>query len=538
MKMKYILSSLMMMGALGFASCDDQLDQIQHGVDSVDSYYKTDADAESAVTSVYGAAMAVYGYQYSVKMALADDAWTGGGGHADGLYQLGDLVYDEAESNITGLYQYLYNVVYAANIMLDNVQDDSPLKKQYLAEAKVLRAYAYFDLVTLWGTPPLITAPLKPGEYQQPNTPTADIWAQIEQDLNEAISSGALREKASVTEANGSYRVTKQFAQALLGKAYLFQKKYAEAASMLDNVIKSGKYELYAMPGSNENLENLCVESGEDNRESIFEFNYYRDISTPNVYQLPFASWAWAVFLGWRTSDRININGSPVQTQWGIHFASWGRWNPCKDLYDAFVQEEGEDGYRLRATIVTLNELLENGANYYTDLNDNEGYYQWKYRFETKSSMNLFWSSNNFRVMRLGEVYLLAAEAYIQSGNAAKGAEYINKIRERARVAAKATGTMDELKLEKRLEMAYDATRFQDLQRWGLQEALASWKGKGYPSVAMKFAADGKTPVFEGPSQVYWTQTAGSYSAKVDLLPFPQKEINTNPNCVQQAAWQ
>ena len=137
--------------------------------------------------------------------------------------------------------------------------------------------------------------------------------------------------------------------------------------------------------------------------------------------------------------------------------------------------------------------------------------------------------------MRLGEIYLLAAEAYIQSGNSTKGAEYINAVRDRARVATRATGTMDELKLEKRLEMAYDATRFQDLQRWGLQEALASWKGKQYPSVKMEYS--GGKPVFN-PDHIYWTKTAGSYSAKVDLLPFPQSEMNTNPNCVQQTAWQ
>lgn len=535
MKMKNILSVILLTGVAALTSCEDRLDQIEHGVDSIDSYYKTDDDAESALTSVYGAAMQVYGYQYTVKMSLADEIWTGGGGHNDGPYLLGDLTYDEAESNITGLYQYLYKIVYAANIMLANVEENTDAKKQYCAEAKVLRAYTYFDLVTLWGTPPLITEPLANGDYQQPNSTPEAIWAQIESDLTSAIESGALTEKSSVDQENGSYRVTKQFAQALLGKAYLWQGKYSEAASMLDNVINSGKYKLYALPGSGEELENLCQESGEDNCESIFEFNWYRDITQPSIYGAPFVTWAWGVFLGWRTSDRINCGA--LNPEWDIHTASWGRYNPRKALYDAFVAEEGEDGYRLNATIITLKKLIENGATYYNDLNDNEGYYQWKYRFQSKSAINTFRCSNNFRVMRLGEVYLLAAEAYIQAGNAAKGAEYINAIRDRARVSTRATGTMDELKQEKYLEMAYDATRFQDLQRWGLSEALSSWKGKQYPTVRMEYDADGN-PVFNGESQIYWTQTAGSYSAKVDLLPFPQSEMNTNPNCVQQVAWQ
>lgn len=534
MKFKYLMSGALLASAIGFTSCDDKLDQMQHGVDSIESYYKTDSDAEEALNAVYHATLCQYGLQYAVKMALADDAWTGGGGHGDGLYQLGDLVYDEAETNITDLYKYLYKTVYAANILLQNIDEDTNAKKKARAEAKVLRANAYFDLVTLWGTPPLILEPLEAGNYQQPNSTTAEIWAQIETDLNEAISSGMLHEKAGLIEANGSYRVTKQFAQALLGKSYLFQKKYSEAASMLDNVINSGKYGLYAMPGSGEELENLCQVEGENNRESIFEINWYHDVTNANPYSAPMATWAWQVFLGWRTSDRINAGGLPAA--WDIHTASWGRWNPRKDLYDAFVSLEGENGYRLRATLVTLQELFDNGADYKDDLNDNEGYYQWKYRFQSKWALSLgFWGSNNFRVMRLGEVYLLAAEAYIQSGNPQKGADYINKIRERARVATKAAGTMEELKLEKRLEMAYDATRFQDLQRWGLQEALGSWKGKQYPTVKAEHDANGK-PVFN-PANIYWTKTAGSYSAKVDLLPFPQGEMNTNPNCEQQAAW-
>ena len=67
----------------------------------------------------------------------------------------------------------------------------------------------------------------------------------MEKDLSEAISSDALPSKTDANDQATTIRVTKEVAEAMLGKAYLFQKKYAEAADMLNRVVNSGKYQLY-----------------------------------------------------------------------------------------------------------------------------------------------------------------------------------------------------------------------------------------------------------------------------------------------------
>lgn len=167
------------------------------------------------------------------------------------------------------MYTNLYKVIYAANIVLQYVGDDSEVKLRARAEAKVFRAMSYIELISLWGTPPLVDHPLKANEYSQANGNTEALWALVNQDLTEAVNSGNLEEKTSLD--NFTYRITKQFAQALLGKAYVFQKNYGAAVTVLDEVINSGKYDLYS------DYENIQTTKGEANCESLFESNYVYD---------------------------------------------------------------------------------------------------------------------------------------------------------------------------------------------------------------------------------------------------------------------
>ncbi len=90
------------------------------------------------------------------------------------------------------------------------------------------------------GTLPSADHPLTPNEYSQANGDTEALWALVNQDLTQAVNSGDLEEKKI---DDFTYRITKQFAQALLGKAYVFQKNYGAAATALDEVINSGKHE-------------------------------------------------------------------------------------------------------------------------------------------------------------------------------------------------------------------------------------------------------------------------------------------------------
>lgn len=100
---------------------------------------------------------------------------------------------------------------------------------------------------------------------------------------------------------------------------------------------------------------------------------------------------------------------------------------------------------------------------------DNAGYFSWKYRVYEADVINYYWlrCPNNTRAMRYAEVLLLAAEASLQSGNASKAVDYVNKVRNRAQLPALGSVSMDDIKKEKRLELWMEGCRYQDLIRWG-----------------------------------------------------------------------
>ena len=129
--------------------------------------------------------------------------------------------------------------------------------------------------------------------------------------------------------------------------------------------------------------------------------------------------------------------------------------------------------------------------------------------------------------MRYAEVLLLAAEAHVQSGNIAKATEYVNIIRERAKLAPLATVTMDDVKNEKRLELCFENVRFLDLVRWGDAPKMLGNQGKEI----YNFSSDGK-------SSVQFTNTsAGFVAGKHEHLPIPLKELELNPNMKQNEGW-
>ena len=248
MKLKYILPALIAGAALLFTSCEDGLDIPKHGnMGGQDDFYKTDADAEQAVASMYTSWGDNYFNWYYVKNMLSDDSWTGGGSRGDNpdMERLNEYTFDTDHGMIAGVYQGLYGIIYKANLIIEKMVPDTPVKAQAVAEAYFFRGWAHFELASLWGTAPVVDHLLQPGEYHQSNSTNEKLWARTEEDFRTAIESHALPSKDGANDATGGIRVTTEVAQAMLGKTLLFEGKYAEAATELDKVIDSNKYELY-----------------------------------------------------------------------------------------------------------------------------------------------------------------------------------------------------------------------------------------------------------------------------------------------------
>ena len=518
---KNIIYSLLLVVATLFASCESRLDIPKHGnMGGLDDFYQTDEQTEQAVASMYSSLKGLYYNWFFTKNLLSDDVWCGGGQRGDNtsMEQLNEYTYGSDNGMIQDLFSGLYGLIYQSNLVIEKVSDDTPVKRRAIAEAKFFRAWANFELVTLWGTAPIVDHLLETGEYHQPNSTPEALWAAVEADLNGAINMNALPSKNSVSDQETGMRVTLEVAQAYLGKAYLFEKKYSEAATMLNKVIASGKYDLFK---GDYDMQFHAVNN--NNCESMLELQWRNDQEQAwNQFDMTF------LMQGWRTAY-FNMSGVAANE---IAQGTYGFLNPRKSLYDAFVQAEGADGYRLKHTMLNESQMAEYGATILPGMAvyGCEGYFMFKNR-QLKSDCIMDASYfqglqyTDRRIMRYAEVLLLAAEANLLANHPDKALDAINQIRNRAKETPLQTVTLDDIKTEKRLELCLEAVRYQDLVRWGDAETALGSQGKQVPN----FSSRG----------VSWDCTNSTYGfkSKHKLLPIPLKETELNPNINQNDGW-
>lgn len=507
------------------ASCSKLLDIPQKGVLNFETYYQTDEEIQAAAIPMYSTLKGNAYYFKLAKEMFTDDVYCGGSARNDNidLEKMNEYTFDAEESYIQGMFEALYSIIYRANVILGHVDEGySDLAKQIRAEAKVFRAYSYFELITMWGNPPVVDHELAPSEYNVPNGSTEELWALVETDLTEAIASGKLAQKSSLNDRE-CWKVTQQFAQALLGKAYLWMATalndnsyYAKSAAQFDAVVSSGKYDLY-------NGEYSQLRRDKHNCEIIFSSNTIHDDN--NVWN---NMSMFDLMVGWR-SDRMYYGTCPLATY------SWGFRIPRKGLYEAFVADEGEDGYRLNETLKTyaqIQELWGAGENA-GDSMICDGYFFFKqqaYQDDVEPGSMGFANVCDLIWMRYAEVLLCGAEAHFKAGNNSKdkAQEYVDKIRARAGLASVPV-TMDVIKTEKRLELCAEGTRFQDLLRWG--EAYEAMKDNGSTYPVM-------TSNGEVTYQSCGNSSYGFKQGKNERLPYPATEIRLNNAIEQNPGWE
>lgn len=524
-----LLSAVMLLVTVG---CTDRLDIAKHGnISDQDAYYKTDAEAEAAVASLYLSWRAQYKNFFYLVNSLSDDVWAAGGARGDNrpMEQANEFNFDSNHVFIKDSYTELYKLIYNANLIIDLVEPNSDIKKRAIAEAKFFRAYAYFQLITMWGPVAKVDHVLKPSEYHQANSSVEDLWIFVEQDFMDAIEQNALPSKSHVLDKETGMRVTREVAKAFLGKAYLFQRKYKDAANILDEVIDSNLYGLYGIAEVGE-YEDILHVPANNCCESMLECQMRNDADQAWNQQVDLYC-----AMGWRATEFEYTNES-------IAGGTWGFLTPRKDLYNAFVEMEGTDGYRLMSSLRTRAQLATFGVKLkYTTLVGNEGVFSWKYR--TLKSDLIYENAGfqvlqyiNLHVMRYAEVLLLAAEAHVMSGNQAKATEYLNEIRLRAHLMPKSNITLDDIKKEKRLELCMESTRYQDLVRWGDAAVVLKEQGKTIPAFTLKRVEIGED--IEIIDEDAYTNTVYGFQEKHNLLPFPAAEMQVNPNMKQNPGWE
>jgi len=522
MKIKNIFIALGAAAMLALCSCDDRLDIPKHGnMGGQEDYYKTDEEALSALASLYTTWGGNYYNWFMLNNLLSDDVHTGGGSRGDntGMERLNEYNFDTDDGTIEALYQGIYAIIYKANLIIEKVAQDTPAKTRAVAEAYFYRGWSHFQLASMWGTAPVVDHLLQPDEYLKSNSTPEELWAQVEADFKAALDLNILPSKTDINDKETTIRVTKEVAQAMLGKTYLFTDRAKEAADMLDKVIESGKYDLWRgeLDLLHHAVANSCC-------ESMLEVQKRND---------PEQTWSQFtmtyLMIGWRTG-LMNIGSLDSS----IAIGTYGFLNPRKDVYDAFVATEGENGYRLRASIRPYESLNKEYGLTVTPgerLVGHEGLFLWKQRALKEDlivDQSYFQGMQyiNLRVMRYAEVLLLAAEAHVLAGTGAKADEYVNIVRDRARLAPLSGVTLADVKNEKRLEFFNECLRYVDLVRWGDAESVLANQGKEVPAFA-----DGQVKPDAFTNKVY------GFKAKHKLLPIPRKEIELNSNMHQNENW-
>lgn len=354
------------------------------------------------------------------------------------------------------------NFVIQGLVQVDDATLDPALKKLYLAEARFLRAFYYFEVVRNFGAAPLFgdePADLGVAESVK-RKPTSEMYAQIEADL--LIATEHLQ-----TTMPEAYQASKGAALGLLSKVYLYQEKWQDAADAAQAVIDLGIYSLEENYADNWDLLN------EFGKESLFEISYTDDVSGGNwnpdaktslTLQFFSPNFAPTPLLGWS----YNLTTPELLTA----FNSEGD----TERRDATIMQEGHtfgsailEGFDFDPIPADwfdewINGPESNGQRYGDDF-----HYSLKY-FVTPEVMDEYMpglqqSSLNHKVMRYAEVLLILAEAVV-NGASGDGQGALDQVRLRAGLTTKSL-SIDAVKLERRLELATEWNRFHDLVRWG-----------------------------------------------------------------------
>lgn len=351
-----------------------------------------------------------------------------------------------------------YSVIYLCNDLISSVNDSGLTDSGTLtnkAEAMAIRAFCYFELRRDYGEIPIVTNKVvAPADAIKPKSTVAQVDAQIISDLTYA------KDHLPLSWPAYPGRCTKGFAQALLGKLYLYQQNWSLASNELSQVLGYG-YSLYP------SYSGLFLQEGDNSPESVFEIQFLRlgGVNYSNNY--------------WESQG---VRGSGT---WDL---GWGFNVPTQGLVDAY--EAGDP--RKEATILFSGQQDGYGNVLPTSPSPLVQPY-WNKKAYTKPSERQQYGENknhwaNIKIMRYADVLLMYAEALNELGQSATAVDYVNMVRARARggnnsvlpniVASSQSTVRNAIKNERRIEFAMEGERFYDLVRWG--DAQSVLGGLGY----------------------------------------------------------
>jgi hypothetical protein len=515
--MKRVIGKMIftLIALLAFQFCDKKLNLTDENRPTTESYFKTAAELQAGVNAAYSAMRApgLVGREWFFLHDTRSDEVTAGGGQLEAPRRelLEQPTPATSNSVMTSVWQAAYVLINRANMVTTkaaDVTDDPAMKDRVVGEAKFLRAWAYFELVSQWGGVPLYTEPVSSATDYKDKSPAADIYTLIISDLTDAVQ----KLPASYDNANRG-RATKGAANALLGRVLMQKGDYAAAKTALLQVVNSGLYSL-----TSNYLDNFLEET-ELNSESIFEVMFF-DRGDNNF------NWG-----NYSSGDGASVPVSTVRNQEYCPVA-WRNLIPANTYLNSFENTAtgaAKTDPRYKFSVYETGDLYHNGTETMTDGQQNGNSsvvngvtkkVSWrKFMLLYKEGLTTLPGEtnnagfhpggNNQRLIRYAEVLLMLAECEAETGNLATAVTYLNQVRARPSVAMPAYPTaqfptttkndvMKAIMHERMVELGDEELRDMDILRW---------RAKSY----------------------FPTIVPDPKPGQVSILPIPQAERDANP---------
>ena len=521
------MAMVMAMVMVLVVSCKDSFLEVAPTGSLADAQLATKAGVEGVLIGAYAALNGVFGNRLE-----GPNHWVTGsicGGEANKGTDPGDYSSinpmqryetDPTQGDLSALWRGRYEGVSRCNTvlrLLSQAKDVSPADAARIAgEARLLRGHFYFDLKKHFNSIPYFDEKTPASEIPKvANSPA--VWDKIEADFQFAFT--------NLPETQGQAgRVNKWAAAAYMGKAKLYQKKYAEAKTWFDNVIANGKttngrkYQLlddytqiFNAEFDNHAEAVMDVESSM-NTGNVANANYFDDLNYPYNTGLDgpgnccgFFQPSFDMANTFRTKDGLPLLDGSYNSDANALKHDYGVESSAPFTPDAGPVDPRLDHSIGRRGIPYLDWIAHPGkawirAQPYAGPYSPKKYVYYKSQ-ENKltdgSSWTRGYATMNYTIIRFADVLLMAAEAEIEAGSLTKARELVNQVRARAANKAhwvkKADGTPaanyvialypesafaskasanEAVRMERKLELSGEGHRFFDLVRWGIAEPV------------------------------------------------------------------
>lgn len=483
------------------ASCNKFLDVKPESTLNTSNAFNSAEDLNNALAGAYRDFYTEY-YQWDNVLlgdVRSDNAYAGGGGDAP-IVQYDELKITTGNNRMYNNWAQLYEGIGRCNIIItklneinDPALDKDNLRKQIIGQASFLRAFHYFQLVKTYGGVPieLNSNSADPTKTNLPRATETQVYDQIDKDLQVAVAN--LPDSYGDDDSVNKVKATKGAANALLAKiwAQRSDRDYSKVLQYCNAVINS--------PAGYTLLSNYA---------DLFDGDHY--MNKESILEISFLGGNWDV------------------SNWGVQLFlapedGWQKYCiPSKDLVNDYYAEG--DAVRMNANIVFWDNVDWADENW-NPCGDKTIAVPFNYKEKHPDGWN---SGDHPYLLRLDDIILLKAEALNETGDLSGAATAVNQIRARVGLPAISATSKDQMKAkilnERRLELAFEAQRWDDLVRAG--ELVSVMNGLK----EVKYTCGDGTP--SAPIAINYNAT----TEKI-LCPIPQQERDANPNLTQNPGY-